>query len=67
MITCHLMGGLGNQLFQVAAGLVVQFTTGKQLVLPQAMPHIHSSQRYEESIFRNFLNRIPFPVDDHTI
>lgn len=56
-------GGLGNQLFQVAAGLIVHYTSGKQVVLPEAMSHIHSQQKYEETIFRNFKERLSFPVD----
>lgn len=56
-------GGLGNQLFQVTAGLIVEFTTGKQLVLPKAMFHIHSTQQYEDSIFQNFSQRLAIPAD----
>lgn len=60
-------GGLGNQLFQVAAGLAVHFETGKHIVLPQALPHIHSTAKYEESVFQGIPNRIPHPIDDQAV
>lgn len=34
MITCHLMGGLGNQLFQVAATLATAQDKGKKPIFP---------------------------------
>jgi hypothetical protein len=49
-------GGLGNQLFQVAAGIVYGKETGKTVVLPREQHHIHKVHKplYEESIFQGF-------------
>lgn len=60
-------GGLGNQMFQIAAALVVHYETGKQIVLPKAMPHIHSSATYEDSIFQDFTNRLPVVINDNVL
>jgi hypothetical protein len=49
-------GGLGNQMFQVAAGLIVAKEQSKTLVLPDEMPHIHNKEKidYRDSIFKGF-------------
>lgn len=61
-------GGLGNQLFQVAAGLIYAKETNRQLILPLELPHIHRvhSNPYEASIFKG----IPIlhkKLDSHSI
>jgi hypothetical protein len=60
-------GGLGNQLFQVAAALILEYSSNKQVVLPKAMPHIHSKAKYEETIFRHFQNHLNFTVDSFVL
>lgn len=49
-------GGLGNQLFQVAAAMVYGFETGRTVILPRAQKHIHvvHPYLYEESILSGF-------------
>ena len=54
MTTIHLQGGLGNQLFQVAAADTIARGSGKQLVLPPCPPTHHSSQDYFRSILSDF-------------
>lgn len=49
-------GGLGNQMFQVAAALIYGTEQGKQVVIPKEMSHIHKvhPHNYEDSIFSEF-------------
>lgn len=54
MITIHLQGGLGNQLFQVAAAETMAREAGKRLVLPPCQPTHHSSQDYFTTILSDF-------------
>lgn len=62
-------GGLGNQLFQVTAGLLVAKEQNKTLILPKEMPHVHNKQKqlYEDTIFRSFPNRLNFAADAYAI
>lgn len=57
-------GGLGNQMFQVAAALIYSKETGKQVVLPLEQKHIHKvhPRPYEESIFNGF-STLAYPID----
>jgi hypothetical protein len=58
-------GGLGNQMFQVAAALIYSVKTNKGIVLPLETPHIHrKSQPYETTIFRFLPTRLEVVVDD---
>jgi hypothetical protein len=54
MLTIRLKGGLGNQLFQVAAAEMIARESGRQLVLPHCPPTHHSSQDYFTSILSAF-------------
>jgi hypothetical protein len=54
MLTINLQGGLGNQLFQVAAAETIARESGKKLVLPPCPPTHHSSQDYFRSILADF-------------
>lgn len=58
-------GGLGNQMFQVAAGLVYGKRTGKQVVLPREMKHTHNSQNqdYADTVFRSIPLRLNVVLD----
>lgn len=49
-------GGLGNQLFEVAAAIVYNLKLGNQVVLPKELPHSHHRHfySYEESVFQGF-------------
>jgi hypothetical protein len=49
-------GGLGNQLFQVAAAMIYGEETGKTVILSKEQAHIHRvhPHPYEESIFQGF-------------
>lgn len=61
-------GGLGNQMFQVAAAMIYNLEEGKTVVLPREQKHIHRvhPHTYEESIFQGFhvLNN---SLDEHSI
>jgi hypothetical protein len=62
-------GGLGNQMFQVAAALIYQIETGRTIVLPDEFYNHHNKTRrnYVESIFQGIGTYIPRPMDQHTI
>ena len=49
-------GGLGNQLFQVAAAMIYGEETGKTVIFSKEQAHIHRvhPHPYEESIFQGF-------------
>ena len=54
-ITVHLQGGLGNQLFQYAAGLAVKKCMGPEaklwFVMPDKNPHNHLGHDYVSDLF----------------
>lgn len=54
MLTVHLQGGLGNQLFQVAAAETIAEQTGRTLRLPPCPSTHHSSQDYFQTILASF-------------
>lgn len=58
-------GGLGNQMFQVAAAIVYSKSTGRTILLPQEFYNSHNTLRldYAESVFREFFHRIERPID----
>lgn len=58
-------GGLGNQLFQVAAAMAYSKATGKRVVLPDEFYNNHNTNKldYTESIFKEFIYRIQRPLD----
>jgi hypothetical protein len=62
-------GGLGNQMFQVAAAVIQSREKGGQVVLPLEQPHIHKTQgvSYEETVFKEFPLRMNCLVDDAAI
>jgi hypothetical protein len=62
-------GGLGNQMFQVAAALIVSKETGKQVVLPKELLHTHNPLKlaYEDTVFRSIDQRLQCPLDELTI
>lgn len=62
-------GGLGNQMFQVAAALIYQIETKREIVLPDEFynTHNHSKKNYIESIFQNIGPYIPRQMDQHAI
>ena len=49
-------GGVGNQMFQVAAAMIYGKETGKTVVLPREQDHIHKlhPNLYEDNIFQGF-------------
>ena len=52
-VVVRLAGGLGNQMFQYAAGRAVALATGRRLLLdPSAIPGGPSGRRYELASFR---------------
>lgn len=52
-VVVRLAGGLGNQMFQYAAGRAVALATGRRLLLDEAgIPRGPSGRRYELSAFR---------------
>ena len=62
-------GGLGNQMFQIAAALVVHKEEGHTVVLPEEMPHIHNKfhLNYRKTIFQGFAHEIAVPLDSFAI
>ncbi len=59
-------GGLGNQMFQVTAALIVAKETGKEVILPREQPHIHNplQLQYEQSVFKSISNQLAIYIDD---
>jgi len=53
LIFVNLMGGLGNQLFQYAAGLLHRKTSNGVLMLCKPHTNIHDSKDYRDIIFKN--------------
>jgi hypothetical protein len=62
-------GGLGNQMFQVAAGLIYATETKRKVVLPNEFYNSHRtvSSEYSESIFREFIYRLDKALDQPAI
>jgi len=62
-------GGLGNQMFQVAAAIVYSIETGRDILLPKEMPHIHNrfKQEYADTIFRFIKTRLESVIDANAI
>lgn len=63
-------GGLGNQMFQVAAGLIYAKETDRHVLLPLEFYNTHRSgngSSYEETIFAGFPLRIDKPIDANAI
>lgn len=62
-------GGLGNQMFQVAAAIVYQEEKGKTVLIPKEFYNSHNSQKqeYADTIFRCFPNRIDAAFDQTMI
>lgn len=58
MITVELQGGLGNQLFQVAAIESIATEHGRELCLPNTPKTSHSTANYYQSILRNWKDRV---------
>jgi len=56
MITVHLQGGLGNQLFQLGFLDYIQYKSGRQIYLSdlKSPSSKHSSEQYFESIFQEW-------------
>ena len=53
LIFVNLMGGMGNQLFQYAAGLLHKKTSNGVLTLCKPHTNIHDSRDYRDIIFKN--------------
>jgi hypothetical protein len=62
-------GGLGNQMFQVAAAVVYAKETNRRILLPEEFYNTHNTNKrdYSESIFREFIHRINKPIDQTAI
>ena len=62
-------GGLGNQMFQVAAAVVYAKETNRRILLPDEFYNTHNLTRkdYAESIFREFFHRLNRPLDQNAI
>ena len=56
MLTVHLQGGLGNQLFQLGFLDFLKYKTNKQIYLSnlKSPETVHSSEQYFESIFQEW-------------
>lgn len=55
-IFVHLMGGLGNQMFQYAAGLLQKKVTNGKLYLEKAVENSHDTTDYRDELFTNGTN-----------
>ncbi len=62
-------GGLGNQMFQVAAAIVYQQEKQKTILLPDEFYNYHNTNRldYKETVFKSFQHRYDKPIDDGQI
>lgn len=62
-------GGLGNQMFQVAAAIVYQEEKGKTILIPNEFfnSHNYKKQEYADTIFSYFPNRVDVALDQTTI
>jgi len=62
-------GGLGNQMFQVAAAMVYAKETNRRVLLPKEFYNLHnpSHMEYSESIFRELIHRLEKPIDGTAI
>jgi hypothetical protein len=62
-------GGLGNQMFQVAAAIVYQQEKGKTVLLPKEFYNHHNEkkQEYADTVFRHFPYRIDIAFDQIVI
>lgn len=62
-------GGLGNQMFQVAAAMVYQQAKQKEILLPDEFYNYHNKKGndYSKSIFKSFTKRINQPMDEEGI
>jgi hypothetical protein len=62
-------GGLGNQMFQVAAAIVYQEEKGKTVLLPKEFYNHHNKnhQEYADTVFRYFSDRIDLSFDQTVI
>ncbi len=62
-------GGLGNQMFQVAAAVVYAKETNRRIVLPDEFYNSHNAAKveYAETIFREFIHRLNKPLDQTAI
>lgn len=58
-------GGLGNQMFQVAAAIVYAEETNRTILLPKEFYNLHnrSHQDYGETVFREIQQRISVAID----
>lgn len=62
-------GGLGNQMFQVAAAIVYQEEKGKTVLIPKEFYNHHNEkkQEYADTVFRRFHHRIDLSFDQPMI
>lgn len=62
-------GGLGNQMFQIAAAMVYAKETNRRILLPKEFYNLHnpSHVEYGETIFREIIHRIERPIDENAI
>ncbi len=62
-------GGLGNQMFQVAAAMIYSLETNRTILLPKEFYNSHNTNKleYAESLFREFIHRIDKPIDGFAI
>jgi hypothetical protein len=62
-------GGLGNQMFQVAAAIVYQEEKGKTVLIPKEFYNHHNEQQqeYADTVFRHFSHRIDISFDQTMI
>ena len=62
-------GGLGNQMFQVTAGLIYAKETGREVLLPLEFynTHKHLENDYWDTIFAGISHRIERPIDQNAI
>lgn len=62
-------GGLGNQMFQVAAAIVYQEEKGKTILIPKEFFNSHNEkkQEYADTVFSYFPNRLDVVFDQNKI
>lgn len=62
-------GGLGNQMFQVAAGIVYHLEKQKTVLLPKEFYNAHNTNQkdYADTVFRCFPHRVDIVFDQNVI
>ena len=68
VVFVHLMGGLGNQLFQYAAGMLQVKTTNGKLYLEKPVENHHDNADYRDTLFtlgEKYDGQLPYHISHY--